>query len=94
MNPEKVEIMFYVAAHPKDAGHVTVVGDNRWSLMYWDFARNQWERDPHYATSHATRQKATDAALMLAATRPEYLGKLRIKRWRYVWHPAPPPLNA
>jgi hypothetical protein len=94
VNPEKVEIRWYVAAHPADAGHVTVVGDTKWSRMYWDFAQGQWERDPAYATSFFSRKEAETAALTLAATHPQYLSKLRIKRWRFAWHPAPPPLNA
>ncbi len=92
--PEKVEIRWYIAARPIDAGHLAVIGDTMRTRMYWDLGMGRWERDHAYATAYKTRREAQTAALLLVTQHPQYMGKLRISRKRLVWHPAPPPLNA
>ena len=97
MNPEKVEIAWYVTATVADAGHVSVVGDTKRTRMYWDDAGRHgggWERDYAYATRFDSRLEAETYALKMVRIYPQYMGKLRISRKRLVWHPAPPPPNA
>lgn len=88
----KVEILWYIAARTLDLSFVVGPGDTKNSLMYWDSDGRHgggWERDSIYATSYATKREATEAALLLAVQQPKYMGKLKLKRKRVVWQPAP-----
>ena len=98
MNPEKVEIAWYVAATVADAGHVVLKTDTKRTLMYWNGdippRGTGWERDYAYGLRFDTRLEAESYALKMVRILPQYMGKLRISRKRLVWHPAPPPPNA
>lgn len=85
---------WYVVARVSEAGHVRVIGDTDRTTLYYDFFRDQWERNSTYATEYDSRKEAEAAGFKLVFDRPRYLGKLRIRCIRRIWTPCPPRPNA
>lgn len=90
----RVETFWYVAAYSPEVLRPDVRFVTALERVYYDFAEGRWEVDSVFATAFLSRSEALTNAFMLAAIRPQYLGKLSVKRIRRVWNPCPNALSS